>query len=160
MKKIPLTQGEFATVDDIDYEFLMQWKWYFNQGYAVRHSQKSDGFSQRKTILMHRIILSRKLGRSDFHDTDHKNHDGLDNRRNNLRPASRSQNEHNSEIQWGSSKFKGVCWKKDHNKWQAYIRFEGCLKHLGYFTDEIEAAKAYNEAAKKYFGEFACLNSI
>lgn len=61
MKKIPLTQDKFASVDDIDYAFLMQWKWFFSQGYAVRNSRKSDGLSKHTGILMHRVVLIRKL---------------------------------------------------------------------------------------------------
>lgn len=159
MEKIPLTQGKFATVDDIDYEFLIKWKWYFHC-YAVRNSHKSDGFDKLIKIFMHREILIRKLGHSDFQETDHKNHNKLDNRRGNLRPASRSQNQGNRKIQQGVSKFKGVHWYKDRKKWQAQIKFEGKRKHLGYFTDEIEAVEAYNRAAKKLFGEFAYLNPV
>lgn len=164
MKKIPLTQDKFASVDDIDYSFLMQWKWYYrSEGYAARKSRKSESRTSsgnQKTIHMHRVVLSRKLGHSDFQYTDHKNQNRLDNRRGNLRSASCSQNQRNKKSQQGTSKFKGVWWRKDHKKWQVHIWFEGCQKHLGYFTNEIEAAKAYNKAAMKYFKEFACLNEI
>lgn len=160
MKKISLTQGKFAIVDDVDYAFLMRWKWHLHDGYAARTSRKLDGLSKRIKILMHRIILSQKLGHSDFKDTDHKNQDRLDNRRSNLRPATRSQNIGNSKIRQGSSRFKGVCWDKLAKKWQARIWIEDKQKYLGRFTDEIEAAKAYNKAATEYFGEFAYLNSV
>lgn len=160
MKKIFLTQGKFATVDDVDYTFLTQWKWYFDHGYAVRNSHKSDGFDKRKKILMHRVILIRKIGYSDFQETDHKNQDKLDNWRSNLRPASRLQNRRNSKAQHGSSKFKGVSWHKGRKKWQTHIKFGKHLKYLGLFTDEIEAAKVYNTAALKYFGEFAHINTF
>lgn len=160
MKEIPLTQGRFALVNDIDYAFLMQWKWHFNRGYAKRSSRESDGLTKRKLISMHRVILIRKLVRFDFNETDHKNQNKLDNRRGNLRPASRLQNSANSKSRQGSSKFKGVHQLKCRKKWQVYIQFEGGRKYLGSFTDEIEAAKAYNRAALKYFGEFAHLNPI
>lgn len=162
MKKIPLTQGKFAIVNDVDYAFLMQWKWFCstNDGYAKRGSRKSDGLTKRKLISMHRVILRRKLGYSDFLDTDHKNRNRLDNRRGNLRPATHSQNLGNSSIRRGSSKFKGVHWFKRDKNWQVRIQFEGARKYLGSFTDEIEAAKVYNKAALKYFGEFACLNPV
>lgn len=162
MKKISLTQDKFALVDDIDYGFLMQWKWCLDShGYAKRNSRKSDGFDKRITIRMHQIVLIRKLGHSNFKEADHKNQNKLDNQRNNLRPASNSQNRRNRKSYKGSlSKFKGVCWHKCNKKWSVEIGFEGRRKHLGYFTDEVEAAKAYNRAATKYFKEFAHLNSI
>lgn len=161
MKKIPLTQGKLAVVNDIDYAFLTQWKWYFHKkGYAVRGSHKSDGFNKRTVIYMHRVVLSRKLGYSDFEETDHKNQSRLDNRRGNLRPASHSQNQGNSKLQQGVSKFKGVHWRKDRKKWRVYIGFEGNRRYLGMFMDEIEAAEAYNKAALEHFGEFACLNPV
>lgn len=161
MKEIPLTQGKFSIVNDIDYAFLMQRKWYFSKGYAVRHSRKSDGFHTRKSIYMHRIVLSRKLGHSDFENGDHKNRERLDNRRGNLRPATYPQDKANTKIRGGSSKFKGVCWRKDKKKWHVQIGFHGSRnRHVGYFNDEIEAAKAYNKVALEYFGNFACVNSV
>lgn len=109
---------------------------------------------------MHRVILSRKLRHSNFELTDHKNRDKLDNCRSNLRPATYLQNSGNQKTGYGSSKFKGVSWYKVTEKWLSQIQFEGKTKHLGYFTDELDAAKAYNEAALKHFGEFARLNVI
>jgi len=92
---------------------------------------------------------------------DHINHNGLDNRKANLRPATRAQNNYNKLIvkhKESSSKYKGVTWKKENKKWLAQINFKGDYIFLGYFKDERKAAKAYDEAAKKYYSEFACLN--
>ncbi len=91
---------------------------------------------------------------------DHINHDGMDNRRANLRPATYSQNLYHRKNRSGAkySKYKGVSWKKHNRKWEARIGFEKKEIHLGYFRSEIDAARAYDRAAKKYHGEFASLN--
>jgi hypothetical protein len=95
-------------------------------------------------------------------EVDHWNHDGLDNRRENLRVCTKAQNNHNCRKhrwhngEYTSSKYKGVCWNKTEKKWMAYIH----RKTLGYFRTEEEAALAYNAAATRDFGEFAVLNDI
>ena len=107
------------------------------------------------TILMQHLILPRKTG----FIVDHKSRDKLDNRWSNLRYATRGQNAANSKDRKGTSKFKGVCWHKRIGKWHAQITFRtnGIMrvKSLGYFTKEIDAAKAYQQAAIAWFGEFA-----
>lgn len=157
MKKIPLTQGQFALVDDADFDWLNQWKWCFYKdgrtGYAGR-AIKIAKTRKNKVILMHRLILKSK------HRTDHRDGDGLNNQRNNIRPASSSQNNRNRCSALGSSsKYLGVSWKKYQKRWVAQIKDKFVI-HLGYFIHEIDAAKAYNKAAQKYHGEFARLNVI
>ena len=157
MKRIPLTQGKFALVDDEDYEWLMQWKWtvakqHNGDFYAVR--QPSRKLGKRKTIYMHRQILNI----SPKMLTDHRNHCGLDNRKLNIRSCTNSQNRQNQILAGGISKFKGVYWNKNAKKWcvniyQNYKRYQ-----LGYFKAEIKAAKAYDKKAKELFGEFAYTN--
>ena len=153
MGKIALTQGKFALVDGEDFEYLNQWNWYFANGYAVRNMPVNGG--KRVTIRMHRVINKTPDGL----DTDHKNGDGLDNQKANLRDATQSENNMN-KVKWPgcSSRYKGVSWNKRASKWQAYIRPNGKLVHLGLFICEIIAAAKYDEEAEKYFGQFAALN--
>jgi hypothetical protein len=159
MKYIPLTRGSVALVDDEDYDFLMQWKWVESRGYAIRRpymGKKPNGQSRwGKTIMMHRVINSTPEGL----DTDHINRDTLDNRRQNLRSATVSQNMGNQRPQIGkTSSYKGVYL--DRGMWRAAIQCNKKGKKLGYFLTEEAAAIAYNEAAKKLFGEFARLNTV
>lgn len=112
---------------------------------------------QRGTIFMHRVILNTPLG----YETDHSNGDGLDNRKENLRIATASQNKWNrNKYKNNTSGYKGVSWEKDRGRWRAYIILKTERIHLGYFNDKHEAARAYNAAAIKYHGEFACLNQV
>jgi len=167
MKKIPLTQGQFAMVNDEDYDMLNQFKWYalyqkhIDGYYAVRHIRKSNG--KWTTEYMHRVILNCPTSK----ETDHKNHDGLDNRRCNLRIVTHGQNQYNRKSnRTGVSKYKGVSLHKQKYKnkvyeyWQSQIRINGKLTHLGYFETEIDAAIAYNKKAKELFGNYALLNRV
>jgi hypothetical protein len=160
MKKIPLTQGEFAIVDDADFDWLNQWKWCLVKGAKTFYANRGVGPAKnRRLVLMHRQILG--LSRHDGKCSDHINHNGLDNRRNNLRVCSRQQNNRNRKPypnELNTSKYKGVCWEKRRNKWRVSINISRKQIHVGAFNDEITAAKKYDIAAKKFFGEFAVLN--
>jgi HNH endonuclease len=154
-KEILLTQGKVALVDASDFEWLSQWNWYAarfrGQFYAQRHRLVSE--TGPAVVQMQRALLP---GTSLV---DHRDGDGLNNRRSNLRPASRSQNKQNqSKHRRASSQYKGVCWHKGHKAWAASIRTGGRLIHLGYFLVEVDAAKAYDAGAKEYFVEFARVN--
>ena len=155
MKKIPLTQGKFAIVDDEDYDFLNQWKWQYScGGYAIR----TDRVQGKRTILMHRVILER-MGFTDFEECDHINQHRCDNSRPNLRPATRGQNRRNKSKQSSNiSGYIGVGWCRDKLKWRARITVNGKQKHLGLFKNIEDAVQARDKAAKKYHGEFAALN--
>lgn len=154
--KILLTRGEFAKVDPEDYIWLSQFRWHCktnkNAIYAVRNISENG---KSKRIFMHRLIMNTP----PHLVCDHINHNGLDNRKARLRNCTISQNNANSRSARGaSSKYKGVSWSKRRRKWSAYIKTGGIQKNLGCFVDETDAAKAYDEAAKKYFGQFAALN--
>ena len=156
--EIELTQGKVAIVDEIDAD-LARLLWCCNSdGYAVRATPGDNG----KLIWMHRVILARILRRElrPGEYVDHINGDKTDNRRENLRLATSSQNCANRGKREGtySSEYKGVYWHKPTKNWRARIMVDGKPIHLGYFIDEMDAASAYDEAAMKYFGEFASLN--
>lgn len=159
MKEIELTRGKVAIVDDDDYEYLRQYKWQFNSdGYAVRRQYygKINGKYVQKGIFMHRIVNKTPGGMQ----TDHINGNKLDNRKENLRSCTYSENARNKGL-YKNNKFgfKGVYTKGGENIY-ATIQTNGIPRHLGTFHTVEDAAKAYNEAAIKYHGEFAKLNFI
>jgi len=157
MKTIPLTQGLVAIVDDEDYPELSKYKWcaarFHNRGtyYALR-SDRSTG--KNLQVCMHRQILGLEHG--DPRQGDHVNRNGLDNRRENLRIATNAENGRNRPVQANNTTgLKGVGWNKQHRKYHAQIKVDGKKIHLGLFASPIAAARAYDAAARKYFGEFA-----
>lgn len=157
MRKIKLTQGKFALIDEIDFELVSQFKWYYfkrkdrKNEYALTSIIK-DG--KRTTIRLHCLIMNSPKNIL----IDHKNGNGLDNRRENLRLASNQQNQQNSQISKANKTgFKGVSIHPS-GKYQSSIRANNKDIYLGLFADPKEAAQVYDNAAKKYFGEFAKLN--
>jgi hypothetical protein len=165
VKRIPLSQGRHSIVDDEDYSYLAQWKWSFARskngglGYAMR-SDYSSGKS--KTVLMHRVVLERTLGRDLTREAIHWNRNRLDNRRANLREGTPSQRTHHGGRKKPNctSRYIGVSLSRSRKKWLAGIYVRSRQINLGYFTDEVRAAAAYNEAAVKYYGEFANQNKL
>ena len=149
MKRISLTKGQTALVDNEDYAELSKHKWCMVKD-ACGRSLGS------KIVYMHRVIMDAPEGM----EVDHINHNTLDNRRSNLRTATHSQNQHNrmKTKDLTSSIYKGVSWHKANKKYKAAIRKDNKQIDLGYFSDEVLAAKAYDDAAKKLFKEFAYLN--
>lgn len=148
MREIHLVRGEVALVDDDVYDEMSGYRWYSMKGYATRgyfHKGRT------KHVRMHRAIVGAAPGVM----VDHINGNTLDNRRENLRVCSNSDNQKNRHRANGSSRFKGVCWNKQSNKWQAGIKLNGKSKHLGLFGSEEDAARAYDQAAAQMFGEFA-----
>ncbi len=153
-REISLTQGKVAIVDDVNYEWLNQWKWTYRPdrytGYAVRNLPRNKG--KRVQVRMHRFILNTPPGM----ETDHRNMNGLDNRRVNLRICTKGQNQMNTRKRTGhTSRFKGVSWKTQDEKWEAKITVSGKRHHLGRYISEIDAAQAYDRAAREHYGAFA-----
>ncbi len=154
MKLIPLTQGRFAMVDDEDCDWLNQFKWYYDGRYA---SSKSKIIKGKKFVRMHSLILNTPKGMG----SDHRDHNGLNNQRYNIRVCTAQQNNMNAVNRKNcSSGYKGVGWTKRDEKWRSRIRMDGKEIHLGYFVNEKDAAFAYNQKAIELFGEFAYLNKI
>ncbi len=145
MKEIFLTQEQIALVDDEDFEYLNQWKWYAtkncNTFYAVRAGGIVNG--SMTIIRMHTVILGKP---PNGLVTDHENGNGLDNQRYNLGHVTRRQNHQNRKHQNSSSQYPGVCWATNDKKWQANITINGKTKYLGQFINEREAFDAYKQA--------------
>lgn len=158
MKQIPLTQGQFALVDDEDYDELSKHNWsaVFPKNSVTYYAIRSDLSSgKKKTVQMHRLILGA-IGKPGF--VDHKDGNGLNNQRSNIRLCTPSQNSQNKKKDSNClSQFKGVHPMKN-GKFRATIRIGGKSKSLGVYQNEESAAIAYDNAAKEYFGEFARLN--
>lgn len=148
MKWIKLTRNKRAKVSNSDYSMLIKYRWYAdsNTGGKIWYAATSIC---GKTVRMHRLIMG--LTDPKIYG-EHRNHNGLDNRRGNLRIANNSQNMMNARG-YGRSKYLGVCWHIE--KWQAKIKAHGKYIHLGLFKNEITAAGAYDKAARKYHGKFA-----
>lgn len=160
VRRIPLSGGQIALVDDCDYEAVARWTWHLSRIYA-RHTQRfvcSDGTFRVRAVMMHRFIMKPHK----WEEIDHINGDGLDNRRCNLRVVDRLQNAKNRTKETKrqtSSKYKGVSWNKNERYWWAYITSDQRKRTLlGKFVDELEAARTYDEAAKRLHGEYARLN--
>jgi hypothetical protein len=167
MKIITLTKNKVAKVSDEDFGWISQHPWYAlqakgGQWYAVRDVGPRGSVV---TLLMHREINKTPKGL----DTDHKNGDTLDNQRYNLRDATRTQNCHNSRKRTGtSSAYKGgyLHWSRgprgprSYSCWVARIKINSGSRHLGCFETEVEAAQAYDAAAKVHFGDFARPNFV
>ncbi len=140
MKLIPLTQGKFAQVDDEDYEYLNQFKWFAHKSKRTFYAEHTD--KKGKTLKMHRVILKETNPKTEI---DHEDHDGLNNQKYNLKKCVGFKNCHNRQPDKNSSsKYKGVFYAKIEKKWAAAITV-----HIGKFETENEAALAYNDYISK-----------
>jgi hypothetical protein len=167
MKEIQLTKGYVALVDDEDFERVSQFKWHaqischkdgsIRTVYANRSVRNVYGIRAKQPLSSFILEIDTGL----YCIIDHKDGNGLNHQKLNLRKASKSQNGQNQQLSIrNTSGFKGVHWSSTAEKWQTIITVNGEVLNLGYFSDKKDAAQAYNEAATKHFGEFAALNQI
>lgn len=153
--------GHECIVVFIIYDTLMQYNWYpvistkANTIYVGYHSKKDQIQIHRFIMQLHEYDIENKL-------IDHKDQNGLNNQKENLRICNLSENAQNARKpkHGKTSKYKGVSVRKSTNKYHSYIMLNQKRIHIGYFTNEIDAAIAYNKKAIELFGEFACLNII
>lgn len=164
MKSIPLTQGKFAVVDDEDFDRITamgKWcaarrkrKGFPDVFYAVRNGPRSE--TPRKTILMHHAVLGIQSGTP----IDHENHDGLDNRKANIRSATPMQNMYNVRLKKNNNLPRGVRWVPSRQVYHAIIKVDGKSTFLGRFDDHLQAADAYDRASLEHHGEYGIRNNI
>ena len=160
MKQIELSQGKVALVDDADYESLNQFNWqaikaYSRDVYYAIKTEKENG--KWRTISMHRVIMNAPNGM----DIDHKDTDGLNNQRYNLRLCTRSQNSLNRKKRVvASSKYKNVHFSQTHQRWIVRVSKNGTYKSIGVFKTELEAGIIANITMRRYHGKFARPNIL
>jgi len=142
-------------IDNEDFNLVNQYKWYIHQRTGYARGRKKNPEGDYRFISMHRLVTG--LIEKPEVEVDHIKHNKLDNRKKELRVCTHANNLKNRSS-FGSSQYLGVSWHKNRNKWVAGIGWDNKTKYLGSFEEEIDAAKAYDEAAKKYHGEFANLN--
>lgn len=156
MKRIRLTKGFWATVDDSDYKWLSEFRWCTSETNRTNYAITGITVSKNKYshTSMHKMIMRPPKGM----EVDHIDGDGLNNRRANLRIVTHKQNQRNRKHtnKNNTSGFKGLI--RNGNLWQARITVDGFGVSLGYYNNPEDAARAYDDAALKYFGEFASLN--
>ena len=156
MKKIYLTRGHIALVDDEDYEYINSFHWGIKASLNTFYANRYIRIDNKRTVTyMHHILIpsSKRL------HVDHKDGNGLNNQKSNLRICTTQENLRNmKKVAPATSKFKGVHLHRQTNKWRAVIKWEGKPKHLGLYLNEEDAAKAYDKAAEELFGKFCRLN--
>jgi hypothetical protein len=154
MKSIPLSRGLVTLVDDEDLDWLCAFRWHASCNKQYSYAVRNLRLGESGTTFMHRMILDVPVGLW----VDHADRNGLNNQRLNLRIATRSTNAANSKPRPHSSRFKGVGWHGLIGLWRARIQVDGNSRYLGAFDREIDAALAYDIAARETFGPFANLN--
>ena len=154
MREITITNSDLKViVDDEDYERISMFSWRLSINYARRWFRSNGKLA---SVLMHRQIMGEQNPMYD-----HRDGNGLNNQKENLRPCTGTQNNGNRRINkmpYHSSKYKGVCFHIRKKKWHAGVKFNNHRFHLGTFDNELDAAKAYDRKAEELFGEFANVN--
>lgn len=154
-RQIPLANGRFALIDDEDAERVLQHRWWLH-GKGRTNTVYAAARIVQGTTLLHRFILN--VSDPDIH-VDHIDLDGLNCCKSNLRIATHQQNQRNrAKYNCNTTGYKGVFRNPSSSKWRAMITVNGKCVHIGYFVDIIDAARAYDEAAIMYFGEYARTN--
>lgn len=155
--RLPLGNGNFVTVGEEDYPLASQFTWrpLRNKTTTYAVTWPKGQRKTRKVILLHRLLLDAQ----SHEEVDHRDGDGLNCTRGNLRRATRQENCRNQRRnKANTSGYKGVTWDKNRSRWQASIKCDGHCIHLGRFTDPVSAAHAYDAKARELSGEFARLN--
>lgn len=157
-RTISLTQGKVALVDDEDYEWLSQWKWCAHKPNKTFYAERGVWMNKKMVGLkMHRVILG--LSANDGKIVDHRNRNGLDNRKINLRLVNKTINAINRDLQRNNvSGFRGVAYDTEKQKWRAFIYISKVQHHGGYHFDKVTAALAYDQLATQHYGAEAILN--
>lgn len=163
MPEIPLTSGKIALVDEEDYgRIVAMGKWSEENGYAVRQIRVGGRMGPAKRIWMHRFVLD-VTEPYPIVEVDHENHDGLDNRKANLRKVTKSENQRGRtrNVDKRSSSYKGVFHDpspRGKKPWRVKIRVSGVLKSFGRYATEEAAAKTYDARARELWGKYAKTN--
>lgn len=160
VKTISLTNSnELVLVDNIDYEYLIQWNWQLCIRPTNKFIQRCQRINNIKYVFIISRVIAERMNLDLTNEIDHIDRNPLNNQRDNLRSATKSQNKANTPARRNNTTgFKGVTFHPGTQKYRAQIMINKKLKHLGLFVDPENAAKAYDKAAKLYFGEFAYLN--
>lgn len=162
MRTIPLNKGYQAIIDDDMYDAVSQYTWFVHKPsrYSKLYVRSTIWLNGKADhVYLHNLIIGKRLG----FVIDHINHDPLDNRRENLRFCKQRFNVANGQKRQqenATSKYKGVSWRPNENKWSAQIMVNRKQNHLGYFDEEEDAAIVYNVAAQLFWGEYASLNPV
>lgn len=151
-----LTQGKVAVVDDADYESVSQFQWHAIKKVNCWYAGGPRNVDKHRRICLHHFIMCPPDGCR----IDHIDGNGLNNQRHNLRVCTHQQNlfAFRHKRKGTSSKYRGVAWNRQISRWVAYIQPDGKKHHLGYFDSEEDAARVYDAAARKFFGDFVSLN--